>query len=206
VWDVQPKSRQLHGNLSLVSSDERSGRYRQQPVTVLLTGLAGSGKSTVAYAVERRLFDAGHPAAVLDGQNLRMGISRDLGFTASERSENLRRGAEVARLINDAGLICLAAFVAPEDAVRLRARDVIGAERFLLVHLDTPVDVCRQRDESGVYQLADAGEIAEFPGVSAAYEAPQVADLVLPTDRLSVEQCVERFVALLIERGAVERL
>ena len=117
-WDDEPSSRRLSGQSSNVSAGERSARFGQKPVTLLLTGLTGAGKTTIAYALERRLFDAGRACTVLDGQNLRLGISKDLGFTAEDRSENLRRGAEVARLINEAGLICLAAFVAPSAEVR----------------------------------------------------------------------------------------
>ena len=109
---------------------------------------------------------------MLDGQNMRRGISRDLGFTAADRSENLRRAAEVAKLLNDAGLIALCALLAPDEAVRDKAREVVGRERFLVVHLATPLDVCRSRDTRGLYAQADAGEIANFPGVSAPYEAP----------------------------------
>ena len=105
---------------------------------MLLTGLTGSGKTTLAYALERRLFDQGRAVVVLDGQNMRRGISKDLGFTADDRSENLRRSAEVAKLFNDAGIIVLAAFVAPDEAVRQKAADAIGRERFLVVHLDCP--------------------------------------------------------------------
>jgi bifunctional enzyme CysN/CysC len=139
----------------------------------------------------------------LDGQNLRLGISKDLGFTAEDRSENLRRGAEVARLINDAGLICIAAFVAPSEAVRNRARDVIGESQFLVVYLTAPIDVCRGRDAAGHYRLADSGEIASFPGVTAQYEVPTRPDLVLPTDQVPVEACIDRIMQLLEDKGII---
>ena len=171
---------------SHVSPTERSARYGQQPATVLLTGLTASGKTSLAFALERRLFDVGRACVVLDGRNMRRGISRDLGFTAEERSENLRRSAEVAKLMNDAGLICIAAFVAPSDEVRQRARDVIGHERFLTVHVATPIEACRQRDQEGAYAKADSGEIANFPGVSAPYEPPETPDLVVRPDQTSV--------------------
>jgi bifunctional enzyme CysN/CysC len=140
---------------------------------------------------------------VLDGQNMRRGISKDLGFTADERSENLRRSAEVARLFNDAGVIVLAAFVAPDEAVRQKAADTIGRERFLVVHLAAPVEVCRQRDTEGHYKLADRGEMALFPGVTSPYEPPAAPDLVLPTDKLPIDQCIEQILALLESRGVV---
>jgi bifunctional enzyme CysN/CysC len=173
-------------------------------VTVLLTGLTGSGKSTIAYATERRLFDEGRAVVVLDGQQMRRGISKDLGFTADERSENLRRSAEVAKLFNEAGFIVLAAFVAPDEAVRQKAAQTIGRERFLVVHVTAPLEVCRQRDPHGQYALADRGEIALFPGVSSPYELPSQPDLVLRTDELSVDECVERVVQLLRQRGVFD--
>jgi bifunctional enzyme CysN/CysC len=202
-WDDEPAAERLHGERTSVTDAERQARFGQKPVTVLLTGLTGAGKTTLAYALERRLFDEGRAVVVLDGQNMRRGISKDLGFTADERSENLRRSAEVAKLFNDAGVIVLAAFVAPEEAVRQKAAAAIGRERFLVVHLDCPLEVCRQRDTDGHYRLADSGEIANFPGVSAPYEAPQEADLVLATAKISTSQCVDKVLALLESRGAL---
>jgi bifunctional enzyme CysN/CysC len=190
----------LHGEKSNVTTQERIARFGQKPATVLLTGLTGAGKTTTAYALERRLFDMGRAAVVLDGQNLRRTINKDLGFTTEDRSENIRRSAEVAKLFNDAGVLCLAAFVAPEEAIRQKAAEVVGRERFLVVHLTAPIEVCRQRDVDGHYPQADRGELTLFPGVSAPYEEPAKPDLVLATDKLAVEECVERIVRLLEER------
>ena len=203
-WDEEFAS-SLHEHTSVVTAEQRSARFGQQPVTVLLTGLSGAGKTTLAYATERKLFDLGRAVTVLDGENLRRGISKDLGFTAHDRSENLRRGAEVARLINDAGLICLAAFAAPQDEVRQKVATLIGQDRFLIVHLCAPVEVCRERDQEGLYHLADAGEITNFPGVSAPYEEPKAPDLVLPTHELSVEECVDTLMSLLNKKGVIVR-
>jgi bifunctional enzyme CysN/CysC len=188
---------------SNVTIAERAGRFSQSPATLLFTGLAGAGKSTTAYALERRLFDMGHAVTVLDGQNMRRGISRDLGFTVDDRSENLRRTAEVAKLMNDAGLICLAAFLAPSEEVRQKAAEVVGRQKFLVIHLDAPVEVCRARDQEGMYAAAEAGEIANFPGVDATYEPPTAPDLVLNTAELSVDECVERVVKLLKSKQVV---
>jgi len=138
---------------------------------------------------------------VLYGPDMRQGLCRDLGFTADDRSENLRRSSEVAKILNDAGMICVCAFVAPHDAVREKARQVIGAERCVSVWLNAPVEVCRQRDRSGAYSMADSGKIGSFPGVSAAFEEPKHADLVLPTHEIDVEESVERILNLLRARG-----
>ncbi len=188
---------------SEVTATERAGRFGQKPATVLLTGLAGAGKSTTAYALERRLFDMGRAVTVLDGRSMRRGISRDLGFSVSDRSENLRRGAEAAKLLNDAGLICVAAFIAPEESVRQKAADVVGRDKFLVVHLNAPLDVCRQRDQSGMYAKADEGELANVPGVSAAYEPPVKPDLVLDTAKFPVDYCVAQIAKLLADRGVL---
>ena len=132
---------------------------------------------------------------------MRQGLCRDLGFTADERSENLRRSSEVAKILNDAGLITICAFVAPHEAVRQKAKEVIGADRFIEVYLKAPIEVLKARDTSGAYKAAEEGKIAQFPGVSAAFEEPVDADLVVPTDQVSVEQSVDRILELLKARG-----
>jgi|MDTA01.2.fsa_nt_gb bifunctional enzyme CysN/CysC len=202
-WDDEPAAEHLHETSSGVTLAEREARFGQKPVTVLLTGLTGSGKSTIAMLVERRLFEMGRAVTVLDGQSMRLGMSRDLGFDADDRSENLRRSAEVARLFNDAGIICIGAFVAPSESVRQKVRERVGAERFLVVHLSAPLDVCRQRDTEGHYALADSGEITNFPGISAPYEQPADPDLVIPSHEWPVGKCVDTIIELLEQRGLI---
>ena len=185
---------------SHIALHQRESRLGQTPVTVLLTGLTGSGKATIAYALEERLFDRGHLVTVLHGQELRRGITSDLGFTADDRSENLRRTAEMARIINEAGLICVCALVAPHAAVREKVRRLIGPERFLEIYLSAPLEVCRARDTSGIYRLAERGQVKGVAGMSTQYEPPTAPDLKLPTHVLTVDQSVDRIVELLRER------
>jgi bifunctional enzyme CysN/CysC len=201
LWSVESEQTEKRGS---VTSDEREARFGQKAVSLLLTGLTGSGKTTIAYALERRLFDMGRAAVVLDGVNMRRGLTKELGFTAEEKSENLRRSSEVAKLMNGAGLICVCAFVAPSEDVRQKAAQSVGADQFLTIHLDTPVDVCRERDENGMYAKADAGEISNFPGVSFDYEPPVDPALKLNTAIFSVEECVDKIIALLEEKDALE--
>jgi bifunctional enzyme CysN/CysC len=202
AWDGDTREAAIAAGATGVSAAERAARFGQAPLTVLLTGLEAAGKSTLAYALERRLFDAGRAVAVLDGRQMRQTISRDLGFTSADRSENLRRAIDVARFFNDAGVIAICALIAPDAAVRRRARQAVGADRFLLIHVATPIAVCRARDTHGVYARADAGELGEFPGVSAPYDAPADADLVIDASTESVDAGVDRVVQLLRERGA----
>jgi bifunctional enzyme CysN/CysC len=200
VWAAEPSVR-LKPRESLVAPAERDQRYGHLPVTVLLVGLTGSGKSRIAYGLERRLWDEGRAVTVLYGQNMRQGLNRDLGFTADDRSENLRRSAEVAKLMNDAGMITIAAFVAPHEAVREKAKQLIGRDRVLEIYCTAPMDVLRSRDQSGAYRLADAGKIAQMPGVTAAFEEPKSPDLVLETDQISVDESVNRIIELMKSKG-----
>ena len=199
-WDRAPDAN-LVRQVSEITERERSIRFGQQPVTVLLTGLTAAGKSTIATALERELFDRGKVSIRLDGENVRMGISRDLGFSAQERSENLRRVSEVARLANNQGLIAIAALVAPKADVRARAKELVGEDRYIEVFVDTPIEVCRDRDPSGLYEAAERGEIPQFPGVSSTYEKPVDADLRIDASVQTVEECVSAILRVLGERG-----
>ena len=198
VWAADPKTvRRKIRHLSKVSADDRAALLGHRAVTVAFVGPNGVGKTALAIKVERVLFKRKVLATIVDGQHIRLGLTRDLGFTAAERAENLRRGTEVARHINNSGAIALCCFVAPNEASRQRAKETIGAERFLLVHLDAPVDVCRARDTQDLYAAAERGEIADFPGVSATFEAPDSPHLYLPTDQLGLDECTERVITLL---------
>jgi bifunctional enzyme CysN/CysC len=153
------------------------------------TGLPAAGKSMLAMALQRRLFDQGHQVYVLDGDNLRQGLNRDLGFSAADRSENIRRVAELARLFADAGFIVIAAFISPYRADRQSAREIVG-QGFHEIFIDADLATCERRDPKGHYARARAGEIAEFTGISAPYEAPLHADLTVPTATRSVDEAV----------------
>jgi adenylylsulfate kinase len=187
--------------LGHVSAEERAAQYRQRGAVIWLTGLSGSGKSTLAYALERRLFDQGHPAFVLDGDNVRQGLSKDLGFSPADRKENVRRLGEVAAMFADAGLFVITAFISPYLEDRAAARATIGPDRFIEVYLDVPVDVCAARDPKGLYRRARAGEIAQFTGVSAPYQPPPAPEIALATGELGVAECVERILAHLTDGG-----
>jgi len=192
-WDDVPGVQGLDENLSQVTDEEREARFGQKAVTVLLTGLPGAGKTSTAYAVERYLFDRGHAVAVLDGQSLRLGISRDLGFGDEDRSENLRRASELAKVVNQSGLVCVLAMVAPKEEIRQKAVDAIGRDRTYVIHLDCDTATCQQRDQEGHYD-------EQRPTVN--YEAPAEADLVLNTGELSIHQAAQQVVDFLTERGA----
>jgi len=204
AWEVDIPAEEdvkQHGDFNEVTAKEREARYGQKPVTVLLTGITNSGKTTIAKAVERKLFDSGRAVTVLDGLQVRRGLSKDLGYSFEERSENLRRSAYLANILNDAGLICIAAFVAPNATVRDKVAGVIGMERFLTVYVDAPIELCRERDPRGKYAEADAGKLAEFSSVTAPYEVPESPDLVLKSGEQSVDECANAVIKLLKAKG-----
>ena len=201
VAGTVPQERHVTRHAGKVTVTERSGLLGQQPITLWLTGLSGSGKSTIGYALEKRLTEEGRACFVLDGDNVRHGLNEDLGFSPEDRCENIRRVGEVAKLFNDAGLIVITAFISPFRKDRENAREIIGNERFVEVFVDAPIEVCEQRDPKGLYQKAREGEIPEFTGVSSPYEPPDNADFIVDTSRLSVEEGVDAIMALLREKG-----
>lgn len=181
----------------------REARSGHRSVLVWFTGLPSSGKSTLAHGLEERLFAEGRNAYVLDGDNVRHGLCRDLGFAEQDRAENIRRIGELANLFLDAGIITLAAFVSPCAADRRKVRELVGAENFIEVYCRCPVEVCESRDEKGNYAKARAGGIAHFTGVSAPYETPQRPDLVLDTSRTGVGESIATLLSLLRERNVI---
>jgi len=186
-----------------VTTEERAARFGQKPVTVMFIGLSGSGKSTLAHALERKLFDMGRVSTVLDGKQMRLGISKDLSHDAEGRAENLRRSAYIAKYLNDSGLICCAAFVAPNLDSREHLMSVIGEENCIVIYLNPPLDLCKQRDPSGLYAAEENVPTGTVPGVSFDYPEPENPDLILPTHELDVEDCIERVINVLKENSII---
>ncbi len=170
----------------------------QRGVMIWLTGLSGSGKSTVAMGVERELHKRGILCRILDGDNIRSGINRNLGFSAEDREENIRRIAEVGKLFVETGIVTLAAFISPTNAYRTMAANIIGADDFREVYISTPIEVCEQRDVKGLYARARRGEIKDFTGVSAPFEVPAHPALTLDTSTLSLEESVNKVLELIL--------
>ena len=185
----------------LIGPTERSRLLGQRGGLVWFTGLPGAGKSTIASAVEAELYRRGRATYLLDGDNLRHGLCSDLGFSAEDRRENLRRVAEVAALMVDAGLFVLAAFVSPSAEDRARVAGRLGADHWLEVHVATPLEVCEARDPKGHYAKARRGELANFTGVSAPYDAPATADLRIDTAEITPAQVAGSVVAVMAARG-----
>jgi len=195
------KRHAVESSTNHVTKEDRAARYGQKPVTVMFVGLSGSGKSTLAHALERRLFDMGRISTILDGKAMRLGISKDLPHDAAGRAENLRRSAYIAKYLNDSGLICCAAFVAPNADSREHMSSVIGEENCIVVYLNPPLSVCKQRDPSGIYAAEANVETGTVPGVSFPYEDWENPNLILPTHELDVDECIDRVINVLKEQS-----
>ena len=201
--EQQPRTRFEPPNVH-VTREERAARYGQKPATVMFIGVSGSGKSTLAHGLERRLFDRGRVSTVLDGKTMRLGISKDLAHDAEGRAENLRRSAHIARFLNDSGVICCASFVAPNHDSREHALSVIGKHNCYIVHLNPPMEVCIQRDPSGLYAAAEGKDSTDIPGLSFPYNPPETVHLELDTDDLSIDACLDEVIRLMREKKIIQ--
>ena len=186
-----------------VTNKNREELLNQKGVVIWFTGLSGSGKSTLAHAVEEALFKTGHLTYVLDGDNIRHGLNKNLGFSPEDREENIRRIGEVSKLFADAGIITMTAFISPYRADRDKARDLVESGRFIEVYVKVPLDVAEQRDPKGLYKKARAGEIKEFTGIDAPYEEPEKAELVIDTSEHNLEESKDIVIEYLKSQGII---
>jgi adenylylsulfate kinase len=197
------KSKNIEWHLGQVTPDDRGVLLNQKGCVVWLTGLSGSGKSTIACALEAVLIQRRSLSYILDGDNVRHGLNKDLGFSAEDRNENIRRIGEVAALFSQAGVITIAAFISPYEEGRVNARLCAGNEHFVEVFLQVPLEECEKRDPKGLYKKARAGEINNMTGIDAPYEVPEAPELTLRTKQMDVEECVQSIVAYLEQNGFV---
>ncbi len=197
---MDKKSKNIVWQSGLAAPEDRLQLMGQRSYVFWLTGLSGSGKSTLAYSCEKRLIENRHPAFVLDGDNVRHGLNKDLGFSPEDRRENVRRVTQVAALLADAGLIVLTSFISPYREDRARAREIIGGHRFAEIYLDVPLEVCEQRDPKNLYKRARAGEISDFTGLTAPYEPPRNPELAINTAENDLDSCVESIFNYIIKR------
>ena len=207
---TQVKSTNIHWHEGDISRDERWKALGARGATVWFTGLSGSGKSTIASALEQALTNQKVFCYRLDGDNIRFGLNKNLGFSAEDRAENIRRIGEVAKLFADAGCVALTSFISPYRKDRDLCRQIHGEAKpasleFIEIYVDTPIEVCEQRDPKGLYKKARAGQIKGFTGIDDPYEAPVSPELVLDTTKLSVEQSVRQVIELLVKRGVLAR-
>jgi adenylylsulfate kinase len=182
----------------IVLREQKERRLNQHSVVVWFTGLSGSGKTTLAIALEKELFEQGFLTQILDGDNIRTGINNNLKFSPEDRIENIRRIAEVSKLFLHCGIITLCAFVSPTQEIRQLVRTIVGKESFFEIYVNTPIEVCEQRDVKGLYAKARAGEIKDFTGVNAPYENPDDADFIIDTSSLTLDKCVELLISELL--------
>ncbi|WP_434565632.1 adenylyl-sulfate kinase [Vibrio chagasii] len=201
--DVTEKSSDVVWHNATVTHQQRAERKQQKPVVLWFTGLSGSGKSTVANAAESQLMALGKHSYLLDGDNVRHGLNKDLSFSDEDRIENIRRIGEVAKLFLDSGSIVLTAFISPFISDRQQVRDLLDEGQFLEVFIDTPLEVCELRDPKGLYKKARKGEIKHFTGIDSEYQAPVQPDIHVKTTGKSIEECGEQVVNVLRERGYI---
>ena len=200
---AQQKATNITWHETIVTAEDREKLLNQKGCVIWFTGLSGSGKSTLANAVEHVLHQQRHHTYVLDGDNVRHGLNKNLGFSPEDREENIRRIGEVAKLFADAGTVVMTAFISPYRADRDQARSLITEGRFVEVFVDCPLEVCEERDTKGLYKKARAGEIKEFTGISAPYEPPLNPEVTINSAELSIEACAEAVVSALVKAGLV---
>ena len=200
---AEQKATNITWHESSVSKGDREALLKQKGVVIWFTGLSASGKSTIAHAVEEELFNRGHLCYVLDGDNIRHGLNKNLGFSPEDREENIRRIGEVANLFAQAGLITMTAFISPYRADRDKARALLKEGEFLEIYIHVPLDVAEERDPKGLYKKAIAGEIKEFTGISAPYEEPLNPELKIDTSLYGIEQSRDLVLAKLTEMGII---
>src|SRR5258706_1334109 len=202
---AEQKATNIVWHQGAVTRADREQMNGHKGCTVWLTGLSGSGKSTIAVDLEKRLCERGVRTYILDGDNIRHGLNKNLGFSPEDRTENIRRIGEVAKLFTDAGLVAITAFISPYRADRDQVRALMKPGDFIEIHVDCPVEICEQRDVKGLYKKARAGEIKEFTGISAPYEEPASAELTIKSHELALEQSVAAVLRHLESKGIVPR-
>jgi adenylylsulfate kinase len=184
----------------VVDRKNKESLLKQKGIVIWMTGLSGSGKTTLAVGLEKYLHDKGYLAYILDGDNVRSGINSDLGFSEKDRNENIRRIAEVSKLLVNCGVITINSFVSPTEDLRQLAKTIIGAKDFCLVYVNTPLAVCEKRDTKGLYAKARKDEIKDFTGISAPFEEPESADIEIRTDKHNYEECLKQLVDFVLPK------
>ena len=200
-----PKSQNITWHHAIITKEDRERLLGQKGVNLWFTGLSQSGKSTLATEVEKRLYERGYITFILDGDNIRHGLNRNLGFSPEDREENIRRIGEVAHLFSQAGIINMTAFISPYRADRKKAKDLAKEGEFIEIFCRCAVEVCEKRDQKDLYKRARAGEIAEFTGISAPYEEPENPEIILETDKESVKESVQKVIAFLEKNGFMKK-
>jgi len=203
---MEHKEANLTEHRPKITKNDRARLNGHRSFILWFTGLSGSGKSTIAHRLEERLFEIGVRTYVLDGDNVRTGLNKGLGFSAQDREENIRRIGHVARLFIDAGVVVLTAFISPYKKDRETVRSLVGSDEFVEIYAKCPLEICERRDTKGLYEKARRGVVKQFTGIDDPYEEPEHPEIILETDKVDLEQCVEDVLNFLEARGLVSRL
>ena len=199
------KDKKIAMHKGLISSNDRAVYFKQKPLTIWMTGLSAAGKSTLAFALEFEFHQRGFKSYVLDGDIVRHGINKDLGFSYDDRSENIRRIAEIAHLMNDAGLLVICALISPFAEDRLIAKEIIGKDRFIEVYVSTPMTTCEARDPKSLYRKAREGGLFDFTGIDSRYDCPQNPDCIIDTSNLSLDINLKKLLAALLPKITLKK-